>query len=83
MSVEDKELACYEYVAAIKHIAKYTGQGIFSLDKVRTQAHNELCKLFNLAKEDTLKFTDNIDLYDSRCAENLYFNLRDAEIKGK
>lgn len=81
MSVEDKELKCHEYVAAIKHIVKHTGQGIYGLDKIRAQAHDELCELFNLTKEATLKFTDNLDLYDDRCAENLYFNLRDEQRK--
>lgn len=76
MSVDKMELKCYEYVASIKHIAKHTGQGIHGLDKIRAQTHDELCKLFNLPKEDTLKFTDNLDLDDPKCAEKLYFNLR-------
>jgi hypothetical protein len=79
MSVEDKELKCYEYVAAVKHIAEHTGQGIYGLDKIRTQTHDKLCELFNLTKEDTLKFTGNLDLNDSRCAENLYFDLRNEQ----
>ena len=79
MSVEDRELKCYEYVAAIKHIEKHVGQGIYGLDNVRTQAHNKLCEIFNLTKEATLRFTNNLDLEDCNCAENLYFNLKNEQ----
>ena len=81
MSVEYKELKCCEYVASVRHISKYIGQGIYGLDKIRAQAHDKLCELFNLAKEDTLQFTDNLDLDDPKCAENLYFDLKDMEKK--
>ena len=76
MSVSKGELKCYEYVAACKDIISYSFKGIRGLDKIRQQAHDELCELFELDKEATLKYTDNLDLEDYKCAEKLYFNLR-------
>ena len=76
MSVSKAELKCYEYVCACKDIVAHSGKGLYGLDKQRRQTHDELCELFELDKEATLKYTDNLDLDDSNCAENLYFNLR-------
>jgi hypothetical protein len=78
-AVSDRELKCHEYVASIKHIIRHTGKGIFGLDKIRTQNHDELCEMFNLTKEETLKFTDNLNLEDNHCAFDLYMNLKKAQ----
>ncbi len=77
MSVSDAEIKCYEYINAIRDIIEFTGKGIYGLDKVREKIHDDLCKLFNLDKERTKKYTDNIDLEDDRVAENLYLSLLD------
>lgn len=75
MSVSKAELKCYEYVCACKDIVAWRGQGVHGLDKIRRQTHDELCEIFELNKEATLKYTDNLDLDDNKCAEKLYFNL--------
>lgn len=75
MSVDRAELCCYEYINAIKDIEKYTGQGIYGFDKNRSNLHNELCKLFQLPKERTKKYTDNINLDAENPAEDLYISL--------
>lgn len=75
MTVSRLELKCYEYVNALRDIASYVGQGIYSLDKERSRLHEQLCQLSGLSREDTFKYTSNIDLNGDRPAEELYFKL--------
>lgn len=75
MSIDRSELACYEYINAIKDIKEFEGLSLYNLDKFRTKLHDELCTLFNLSKKSTKKVTDNIDLSYSKCAEKLYIDL--------
>ena len=75
MAVHPGEIECYEYINAIKNIEKYSGQGVYGLDNYREKTHTKLCEIFNLSKEQTLQFTNNLDLNDYKCAENLFLNL--------
>ncbi len=73
--IKERKLICHEYIDAIKNIEEFTGMGIYNLDKARTELHAKLCKLFNLTTEQTKKYTDNIDLRNSRAPEILYLAL--------
>ena len=75
MSVSEGELKCYEYINSIRDIENYAGMGIYGLDNRRIEIHNELCKLFNLTKEETKSITDNLKMDDDRVAENLFLSL--------
>jgi hypothetical protein len=61
MTVDKLELKCWEYIYSVKDILKYSGKGIYGLDKIREKIHNEICSLSQLSKEETLRFTDNLD----------------------
>jgi hypothetical protein len=75
MTVDKAELVCYEYINSIKDIKEYSGMGIYALDNIRSKLHDKLCKLFNLDKNITKKFTDNLDLDYYKVAEKLYLDL--------
>jgi len=70
-----QQVCCYEYIDSIKDIIEYAGQGLYSLDTIRTDLHDELCSLFNLDKEVTKQYTDNIDLNAENPAHDLYIGL--------
>lgn len=57
----DEEIACGEYVCAIRDIEAFTGKGIYALDNRRTKLHDKLCRLFGLTKDETKEVTDNLD----------------------
>lgn len=73
--VESRELKCYEYICAIKDIEKTGCSGLYGLDAFRERIHDELCDLFNLDKDETKRFTDNMDVSNPKAAELLYFSL--------
>ena len=75
MSVEGREITCYEYINTLRDIAKYSGQGIYGLDNNRTKLHNKLCCQFSLDKKLTKQITNNLEIEDERCAEDLYLKL--------
>jgi hypothetical protein len=84
-SIENKaELCCYEYINSIKDILHFTGKGIYGLDNYRSKLHDELCELFNLDKDVTKKYTDNLDLDYYKVAEKLYLDLlKEKRLKEK
>jgi hypothetical protein len=74
MAVEERELKCYVYINSVKDIEQFAGQGIYGLDKIRSEKHDELCMVFGITKEQTKKYTDNLDKIDFNGSE-LYCQL--------
>lgn len=75
MSVEEREITCYEYINSLNDIVEYSGKGLYGLDNIRTELHDLLCKQFKINKAVTKKYTDNIKLDSEKCAEDLYLSL--------
>ena len=84
MSIDPREIDCFEYVNSIKDIEEFSGMGLYNLDVQRTKLHEKLCESFKLSVEETKSITDNLDLSDSRTPENLYLALLElSQNKGK
>lgn len=73
--VEELELKCYEYINSIRDIEKFSRKGIYNLDKIRTEIHNELCQLSGLPKEIMKGHTDNLDPDDMNGTDLYLFLL--------
>ncbi|MCK9577152.1 MAG: hypothetical protein M0R51_14710 [Clostridia bacterium] len=63
MSVNKAEIKCYEYICLLRDIEKFP-HGLYGLDEMRTELHDEICSLMNIEKSRTKKITDNLDKFD-------------------
>ncbi len=73
MSVDQREIDCYEYINIIKDLESLP-KGLYGVDNIRTAFHDKLCQEFNLTKEQTKKYTDNLDKLKYN-GTDLYFAL--------
>lgn len=80
MSVCKRELKCYEYINAIRDVESLGVRGLYGADKIRVAIHDELCEMFNLSKERTTKYTDNLDKLGMNGSE-LFLALLDESKK--
>ncbi len=73
MTVTEQEIKCYEYINAVRDVESLP-PGLYRADAERERIHNELCELFGLSKEQTKKYTTDLDKIDYNGTE-LYFLL--------
>lgn len=79
MSVDEAEIKCFEYINLIEHIQTLNTPGLYGLDNRRSKFHDEICELMGLSKEQTKKYTDNLDKFKNGTA--LYLALLDEKRK--
>jgi hypothetical protein len=55
----EMQVICYTYVNVIKTMEEYPG--IYTLENMRSELHQKICRLFKLTQDQTKQITDNLD----------------------